>query len=206
MCTVKAILPSTSGTVRRQGDLRRDRHAGTGVRSFQLQSFLIGYKQVNGLLVGFPMEPELITICKHHLQHLMVAFFRNSALFGCGFDVVACPGSDRGPVRTAFYVSKVERVEREAHKALDCDIRKSQSSELKRRSQFVDRAADISPDRDHIEAGAWGYCLSQRNDQEKEENSQTFESSRMHASEFNLNFCQASARLPVSPCCITDHW
>jgi hypothetical protein len=80
-------------------------------------------------------------------------------------------------------VSEIERVEREAHNALDCDIRKSQSSVLKRRSQFVDHAADISPDRDHIEAGAWGDCLSQRNDREKEEDSQTFDSSRMHASE-----------------------
>src|SRR5581483_3526139 len=71
-------------------------------------------------------------------------------------------GSDRGPARSVLYVIKVERIEREAHNGLDRDIRESQPSVLKGRSQFGFRAANIFSNRDYIEAGAWGSFVRGR--------------------------------------------
>ena len=133
------------------------------MRGLQLHSFLVGHERINRALGGFLVNPELKAIRQHRLQQLMVNFFRGNTHFGCGLDIVMCAAPDPDPVWTALNVRRIKGI-REAQDALDRDISEPQSSMLKRWSLFAVPAADIFPDRDHIETGARGRRLSERNE------------------------------------------
>jgi hypothetical protein len=145
------------------------------------------------------MNPELKAIRQYHLQHLMIAFLGVHSLLGCGFDIVARSGGPE-PVWAAFHVPKVDRIIREAENVFDRHIRESQFPVLKRRSPSVIRAGNISLNRDHIETGAEGRRLSERNERLKNEENQTSDCSRVHSKSVYLTLLVSEMRKYCFPC------
>ena len=96
----------------------------------------------------------------------------------------------------------VDRIIREADNIFDRHIRESQSPVLKRRSPGVIRAGNISLNRDHIETGAVGRRLSERNERLKNEQGQTSDCSRVHSGSVYLRpvFVMSEMRKYCFPC------